>query len=262
MARVHFFSIVVAAAALFITITVTSTARAQVNTEPLRKRINAIGYSLVIEGSVTGSTGNTEGIQAGGGVAAGFATKPHLLFGYVRGDYSRFNHTTSVAKAFAHVRYNYEFTEWLWGELFAQMQSDEFQRLKLRTLFGVGPRFRVLHADTFDVYAGTAYMIERNVIAVAPGASDANEIVLARLSNYVTAHWDIDTRVVLATTLYVQPQISDFSNTRVLSENVFGFKVTKVLTASISGTVRYDSAPPSDVKTTDTEIKNSLSLVF
>src|SRR5262245_49670025 len=178
-------------------------ARAQVNTEPLRKRVNLVGYSFILEGTIIGSTGNTQGIQAGGGTGAGWASKPHLVFGYVRGDYSRFNHTTNVSKAFAHVRYNYEFLEWLWGELFGQMQTDAFQRMKLRQLAGIGPRVRALHADTFDVFVGTAYMLERNVISLDPTTSDRRQTLLARWSNYLTAHWDVDPRVVLTTTFYV-----------------------------------------------------------
>jgi len=239
-----------------------SAARAQVNTEPLRKRIKLTGYSFILEGTLTGDVGNTEGLTTGGGVGGGFARHPHLVFAYARGDYSRYAHVTSVSKTFAHLRYNYEFADWIWGEAFAQAQSDQFQRLKLRNLVGVGPRVRALHADTFDVFVGTAYMLERDVIAVAPGATDAHDFVIARWSNYVTAHWDVDPRVTLATTMYVQPQFTDFSNARVLSETLFVFKVTPILNASVSGTVRYDSAPPSQVKDTDAEIKNTLSLVF
>ncbi len=142
-------------------------ARAQVNTENLRKRIKAIGYSLIIEGTLTGDTGNTQGISVGGGIGGGWAHDPHLLFAYARFDYTKYAGVTSVDKTFAHVRYNYEFEKWLWGELFAQAQSDAFQRLELRNLFGIGPRARLFHdviPKDFDVYAGTGYMFERDAI--------------------------------------------------------------------------------------------------
>ena len=237
-------------------------ARAQVNTEPLRKRIKAVGYSLIVEGALTGDTGNTEGIQAGGGGGAGLSSDPNLAFVYGHADYSRFNGVTQVAKTFLHARYNYEVREWLWGELFGQLQSDQFQRIKLRSLAGIGPRARLLHADTFDAFLGTAYMLERDVVDIQPGSGDRRNIVLARWSSYLTAHWDVDTRVTLATTMYVQPQITDFSNCRLLSETLLLFKITKIFSASVSGVIRYDSAPPSGVKTTDTEIKNALTLTL
>jgi hypothetical protein len=240
-------------------------ARAQVNTENLRKRVKVTGYTLLLEGSLTGDTGNTEGITAGGGVGAGWAHHPHLVFGYARADYAKYAGVTSVNKSFAHARYNYEFIDWAWAELFAQAQSDQFQRMKLRSLFGAGPRFRLAHADAgkgFDVFYGTAYMLERDVISVAPGAGDANVQVWHRWSNYLTAQWELDERVILATSIYVQPVFDDFPNVRVLDETLFTFKVTKLLAASIAGAVHYDSTPPTAVKTTDLEIKNSLTLTF
>jgi hypothetical protein len=240
-------------------------AHAQVNTENLRKRVKVVGYTLLVEGSLTGDTGNTTGLTAGGGIGGGLAYAPHLAFAYARADYSRYSDVTSVAKSFAHARYNYEFAPWAWGEVFAQAQSDQFQRLKIRNLAGLGPRFRVLHLVTpeeLDVFYGTAYMFERDVISVAPGATDANVQTWNRWSNYVTVQWQLDERVILASTIYVQPALDDWSNVRVLDETLFTFKVTKLLAASIAGTVRYDSAPPTEVKRTDTEVKSSLSLTF
>jgi hypothetical protein len=265
-------------------------ARAQVNTENLRKRIKVVGYSLIIEGSLTGDTGNTEGISVGGGLGGGFAKDPHLLFGYARFDYTKYAGVTSVDKTFAHLRYNYEFASWVWGELFAQAQSDAFQRLALRNLFGVGPRFRVIHtappapaaaagatpeaakaaaasaaAQSFDVYAGTSYMFERDAIAPQAGAvgpEDRRIQVWHRWNNYVTVQWEMDPRAILATTIYVQPAFNDFGDVRLLSETLLTFKVTKVFTAGIAASVRYDSEPPTGVLTTDTEIKNTLALTF
>jgi hypothetical protein len=117
-------------------------------------------------------------------------------------------------------------------------------------------------ADEIDVYLGVAYMLERDVVAVAVGAPDASLQIWHRVSSYATAQWQVDDRVLLATTMYVQPAVPDYDNVRLLSETVATFKVTKRLAASLSATVRYDSAPPSGVKTTDTEVKNTLSVTF
>ena len=269
-------SFVVVALAL----TLVNSARAQVNTENLRKRIKVIGYTFIVEGSVTADTGNTEGITAGGGVGGGFASDPHLVFAYARADYAQYSGVTSIDKTFAHVRYNYEFENWLWGEVYGQAQSDHFERLELRDLVGCGPRFRVAHVpgapppatkegaaapstpDEFDVYVGTSYMYERDAIAVAPGAPDANRQVWNRWSSYVSVQWQADARMIFATTLYVEPAIPDYGNVLVLSDSVATFKVTKRLAASLSASVRYNSAPPTEVQTTDVEIKNTLLLTF
>jgi hypothetical protein len=243
-------------------------AHGQVNTESLRKRIKTLGYSLILEGSLTADTGNTEGIAAGGGVGGGWAHNPNLLFAYARFDYTKFSGVESVNKTFAHARYNYEVEPWLWGELFAQAQSDAFQRLGLRSLFGAGPRIRVLHdivQKDFDVFLGSAYMFERDAITAVAGATGPQNQsiqVWHRWSNYVTLQWALDARVALASTMYVQPAITDFGDVRLLSETLFTFKMTKVLTAGIAGSVRYDSEPPTGVLRTDTELKNTLLITY
>jgi hypothetical protein len=261
-------------------------ARAQVNTEILRKRIKTSGYSVIVEESVTGDLGNTQGISIGSGLGGGWASEPHLIFAYGRFDFTRYSGTTSVNKTFAHARYDYEFERWLWGEVFTQIQSDEFQRLDLRNLVGAGPRFRIVHvADTaegpvtttagvpavkpptqiLDVYAGTAYMLERDVITAEVGATgpqNQSVQIWNRWSNYLTVSWQMDPRAIIATTLYAQPAINDFHNIRVLDETLFTFAVTKVFVAGISATVRYDSEPPTGVQTTDVEIKNTLGVTF
>jgi putative salt-induced outer membrane protein YdiY len=243
-------------------------ARAQVNTETLRKRIKVVGYSLIVEGSLTADTGNTEGIAAGAGLGGGWAGGPHLLFAYGRFDYTKYADVESVNKSFAHARYDYEFLPWLWGEVFAQAQSDAFQRLDLRNLWGTGPRFRVLHVpapSSLDVYLGTAYMLERDAITAVVGATGAQNQsiqVWHRWSSYASTTWEIDPRAVVSSTMYVQPAITDFGDVRLLNETLLTFKITKVFSAGLSASVRYDSEPPTGVLPTDTEVKNSLLLTY
>ena len=257
-------------------------AHAQVNTENLRKKIKTTGYSFIADGSLTGDTGNTQGIAVGGGLGGGWAHERHLLFAYARADYMKYGGVASVNKTFAHARYNYEFLRYVWGEIFAQAQSDAFQRLDLRNLFGLGPRFRVAHAlvgdgvpvvhhgvrgaqENFDVFVGTAYMLERDAITAEPGTTGAQNQAIQiwhRWSNYLTIQWELDERAIVATTLYVQPAFNDFVDVRLLSETLFTFKVTKVFSASISGSVHYDSEPPTGVLPTDVEVKNTLSVTF
>lgn len=249
-------------------LTIASAGSAQVNTESLRKRIKVVGYSFIAEGSLTADTGNTEGITVGGGLGGGWARDPHLLFAYARLDYAKYNDVESVNKTFAHLRYNYEFEKWLWGEAFVQAQSDAFQRLDLRNLFGLGPRFRVLHgalAKEFDVYLGTAYMLERDAITAEVGATGPQNQsiqVWHRWSNYVSIQWTVDERVTLGTTMYVQPALTDFGDVRLLNETLCTFKITKVFSAGLSGVIRYDSEPPTGVLPTDMEVKNSLLLTY
>ena len=257
------------------------TAEAQVNTETLRKRIKAVGYSVIVEEAITGDVGNTQGISVGAGLGGGWASDRHLVFGYARLDYSKYAGVTSVDKTFAHVRYDYEFEPWLWGEIFAQAQSDAFELLDVRNLVGIGPRARLAHAEsfdaraagaaakvpvsTFDVYFGTAYMFERDKISAelgSTGSENQSVQIWHRWSNYVTLQWQIDPRAIVATTFYAQPVFDHFGNVRILSDTLFTFHVTKVFSAGIAASIRYDSEPPTGVLRGDGEIKNTLGVTF
>jgi hypothetical protein len=238
------------------------TVRAQVNTEPLRKRIKQKGFSFILEGTFDGRTGNTRGVTANGLIGGGVATGDHLAFAFGRVDYSKLNGTLGVDKTFAHVRYNYEVARWAWAELFAQAQSDVFQRIKIRNLFGAGPRIALYEDNQLGLFLGVAYMYERDVIEVKPGATDVRTPTHHRVSSYLSAHATLSDGIDAVTTTYAQPRIDDASDIRILSESGFVFKVTKTLSTSIVFTAHYDSNPPTGVLTTDTELKNAITLTL
>jgi hypothetical protein len=237
-------------------------ARAQVNTEPLRKKIKATGWSVSIQGSLDAREGNTTGVDASAGGGTGFQTGRHMAFIFGSAEFARYNDTTSIDNSFVHARYNYEFLSWLWGEAFAQAQTDQFQRILLRDLVGVGPRFAIYQSKDFDVYFGTGWMVEHDTIDVLPGSNDRADYYAHRWNNYVSINYQLDTRVTFASTLYAQPRWNDFSDVRMLEETALIFKITKVLSAAITGSYHYDSQPPAGVKTTDIDVKNVLSVTF
>jgi putative salt-induced outer membrane protein YdiY len=252
-------------------------ANAQVNTEPLRKKIKAKGWSLALEASLTGRTGNTDGMDASSGLGLGWSRGPHLAFVYGAEDYAKFDDAVTVANGFAHARYNYEFLPWLWGEAFAQAQSDEFQRLRLRNLFGAGARIAVVQQKLeshnektkeeetrkeIDVYVGLSYMFERDVFLYLPDTPIEEFIIAHRANAYVSVNYQLDSRVNFVSTLYVQPRFDDPSDIRVLNETSLIYKMNKRLSASINFMLRYDSVLPPGVLPLDTLLKNTLSMNF
>lgn len=236
-------------------------ARAQVNVEPLRQKVRAQGVSGDIRGSISGTTGNTEGITAGGGLLVGVGGGPHLVFLNATGDYSRVNGTLLVDKAFAHLRYNYQLTDWLWAEAFTQIEEDHFRRIQDRELLGTGPRFGVLQSAPLSLFYGTAYMLERTRLN-ADIAGENRSTIAHRWSNYLALAYQPDERVQLTNTTYYQPRFDDFSDYHLLSVTGLDFKVTDLLHTRIDSTVRYESRVPQGVKTTDVAVKNSIVVKF
>ncbi len=108
-------------------------------------------------------------------------------------------------------------------------------------------------------------MFERDAISAEAGSTGPENQAIQiwhRWSNYLTLEWQIDPRAIIAATAYVQPAFDHFGNVRILSDTLFTFRVTKVFTAGVAASVRYDSEPPTDVLRTDGEIKNTLAVTF
>ncbi len=242
--------------------TVTAEAKAQVNTEPLRKRIKNKGFSFILEGTFDGHTGNTQGVTADGVIGAGVSSGRSLVFAFASADYSKLNGSLGVDKSFAHLRYDYEIARPVWWEWFAQAQSDVFQRIEIRTLLGSGPRFALYDDDKLGLFSGVAYMLERDVINVEAGADEARTPIFHRLSLYLSAHAALDDGIDAVTTTYVQPRFDDPSDIRILSESGFIFKIGKRFSVSVTFSAHYDSNPPIGVLPTDTELKNAIALTL
>jgi hypothetical protein len=243
--------------------TVSSAARAQVNVETLRGDLREKPATAQLEGSFTGRIGNVEGVVAGGGANGAARTGNHRFYASTSGDYTRFSHETRVSKSFVHLRHNYVLLhDWLLAELFVQQQHDKFQRLLLRELFGVGPRFVLADEADIRVAYGTSWMLEYERIAVASGAPDNPEIVAQRWNNYLSAMVRPDDRVRTVATIYVQPRFDAISDVRVLLETAVQTEVTKVFALKVLATMRYDTQPPTGVKRTDIEVKNAIVVKF
>ena len=237
-------------------------ADAQVNTEPLRAKIHEQGMSGLIQGTLDGHTGNTSGVTADGLIGGGFATGKHLGFGFASADYSRLNGTLGVDKSFVHLRYDYELHASWWWEFFAQGQSDVFQRIEIRDLFGTGPRLALYSDPVVKFYLGIAYMFENDVTTPEVGQAGEWRPVTQRVSAYLTEHAKLPDNIVTVATVYFQPDIVDPSDVRVSMDAGFLFAVSKWLSTSVTFSGHFDSRPPPGVLPTDTELKNAIALTW
>ncbi|MBX3189141.1 MAG: DUF481 domain-containing protein [Labilithrix sp.] len=235
---------------------------AQINVERLRDDLRLSPALASLEGSFTGRTGNVESLVVGAGAMGAARWRRNSFFASTQADYARFGSETRVSKSFIHLRYDYDLLPWLAAEAFVQQQQDKFQRLNLRELIGTGPRFLIADERDVRVAYGMAYMLEYERIAVPAGAPDDPVVVAHRWSNYLTATWQMDSRVRLVGTTYLQPRFDAFGDFRVLFESALTTEIAKRLAVKVLVTVRYDSRPPTDVKPTDAEIKNSIVVTF
>ncbi len=243
-------------------LTVAAPARAQVNTETLRRDVRTKPFFLSFDGSFTGRAGNVTGIVAGGGFFAGTQLGDHLAFARGQADYTEFDSVVKVARLFAHARYNYHLLGPFTSEAFTQIQRDKFLRLELRNLYGAGLRTGLVEERSFETYLGTGAMVEYEIEGTTAKDPNPNHVLAYRAALYLAPSWAIAKPMRLSTVLYVQPRFDDPRDTRIFDETIFTTDVSPRLKVRIGVSFRYDTQPPDTVKAWDVEVRNSLALVL
>ena len=249
--------VLVAAWAAAVVLLVGAPARAQVNAEALRSTLRQNPNFLWLEGALVGRTGNTETMTFSASAFGGLTSEPHLFFSRLSADYGQARGDTTVARWMAHVRYNYRLTSFTALETLAQVQHDRFRRLAVRDLYGAGLRFDFLRVDDVELFAGTTYLFEHEVLEAVPGSASYKHF-WHRSSNYAGVNMRAAPLVELSSVTYAQPRFDRPLDFRILSETLVSFTISKLLSARISASIWYDNRPPFGVRTYDVEIKNSL----
>jgi hypothetical protein len=232
-------------------------ASAQVNAEALRSTLRQNPRFLWIEGSLVGRAGNTETMTFGASAFGGVTSAPHLFFSRLSADYGHARGESTVARWMAHARYNYALVGPVSLEALTQVQHDRFRRLAVRDLYGAGLRFDIVKETDLEIFAGTTYLFEHEVLESVPGSASYDN-VWHRSSNYAGANLRVAPVVDFSSVTYAQPRFDRPLDFRILSETFVSFNITKLLAARVSASVWYDNRPPFGVRTYDVEVKNSL----
>ncbi len=251
-----------------------------VNAEVLRPNPFRAGWSGGLDGSFALSRGNIELLDLGGGARVQFqtlhpqpaatrgaaATVPFVyqrVFLSGQGRFADRAGTPFINQTFAHLRWTAMWHPRVGSDVFAQFQSNEFQRLRGRALVGFGARFEIVHEPVFMLWAGTGYMFEYNRIDVLPGATDAPESFEHRWTNYLTMRLAVlNGQLLMQNTLYVQPRFDAVTDLRLLEEFEALAKVTDVFAFGTTVSLFFDSAPPTGVRDTDLRLLTTVRLSF
>lgn len=240
-----------------------SAAAQVVNVEGLRKSLTEPGVHGKLGGSITTYNGNTRGTELGGAALIGYRQERHLAYLNTSANYSNMGGDVRVANAFLHFRYNYVFSELVAGELFAQSESDRFRRLRLRSLVGIGPRLSIVQGETVSLFYGLAYMFEHTTLGDSLADRRVRPDDVHRINNYAALLVVLDPeRAQLANTIYLQPRADDLRDMRLLDVLSLEVSITGRISASLQGTLRYESPVPRPLKRADLMVKNMLGLTF
>jgi len=256
-------------------------AGAQVNTEALRPRIMQAGLSGTTDFSLGIAKGNVDYVDVGGGLRMELQSlRPPRAEGGLRFAAQRFFVAANaryaertgqtenaprpfVNQTFVHARWTGMWRERFGTELFAQVQTNEFLRLRVRTLGGTGLRFEIVHEEPLQLWIGTGTMLEYNRIDVAPGALDAPTEVSHRSTSYLGIRSALREKSLLFQGIaYIQPTWKTPSDLRALFELEALVKLTEAFSLGNTLSVLYDTRPPTSVRSTDLRLTTSLKISF
>lgn len=229
-----------------------------VNVQPAASRGGTDGLSGEVSGSLRWTTGNTEVTELIGTAGVLWIDGANRIYFAGRSNYSLDDGEAFINQTFEHLRYRRRFQSWLSGESFVQHEYDEFRRLSLRALLGVGPRFDLPVPPELELAFGTAPMLEYERYTTGPESDSGEELLHVRWSNYVYASVALDKAISATHTTYLQPRFDDFSDYRLLSETSLAVQGNAWLGVKLSFVLAYDSRPPDEVEKRDTALTTAL----
>jgi hypothetical protein len=139
---------------------------------------------------------------------------------------------------FEHLRYNYDVSDRIVWEIYAQGQYNERIRLRLRTLAGTGFRFKLIRNATTRLYLGTSYFYEQTRFRDTTLPFFNN-----RLSIYASFSQKIGFSARFASTTYCQPILENRASVRWSSDNSLVFPFSKKLAFRANFNLTYDTDP-------------------
>jgi len=239
-----------------------SAVAAQVNIEAQRQIPSDSGLSGTLAADLELRTGNVEHFRIGIAGRLDYTTRSTTTFLVGRGRLglvgsNRFNNAGLV-----HLRHG-----WLWRsrvipELFAQVNYDEPRRLAFRSVAGGGLRMRLTDTESVGLWFATGYMFEYERLDLPDTASHPRTTSIHRWSSYLTGRLNAGDHLTLLCTVYAQPQVDEPADFRLLSEMSLGISITQTLSLTVGFGLRWDSRPPDEVVSLDTELRNGIAVTF
>jgi putative salt-induced outer membrane protein YdiY len=161
---------------------------------------------------------------------------------------------TSVHRGSAHLRYSYANNVFFTKEVFTQSEFDKFRDLDFRQLFGLGLRTSLKKVTESKLYLGYGFFYEFEKYSTS---ADEKRI---RFNSYLSYYNDIADNINISFILYVQPEVGDFSDTRVIFSPIVKSQINKKISMSSSIDYRLDTKPVNNNKKYD--LSYNMGLIY
>ena len=204
------------------------------------------GNAQVLDASVSGTAGTLAGRHW-----------PRVFFG------TRYLSTrkSSVLDAqFLQLRYSYVLAPAARTFHFLQAQKNETLLLRSRWLIGTGARTVLLASGRGALDLGTGLMGEWETLDPGRlGMDEDRRTATLRMANLLVFSWEADGGPEILNILYVQPDLSEFGDVRILNDLGLTAPVTERIGLTVSLEWRRDSRPPAALGKDDLRLSTSIS---
>ena len=204
-----------------------------VNMESARKE-NLSGFHFQANLGLNGSSGTVDRTNYSVETRLDFNSDKWQRFGVF--SYKREEKDDSITSnnTFFHLRAVRKVNSLFSWEIFTQLSEKPLQKIKRRELFGAGVRLSPFKS-----------------LRIGLGLFDENEERIlsetrktTRLNTYITNNFKISDTATFESTLYIQPDIDDFSEVRSFFVAGLRLKINEKFSSIISYENTYDSSPP------------------
>ena len=227
---------------------------AQVNIEKFRSVERNKGPSGYVELDLSSRSGNVDITELSMSCRSDYTWETMNSFVIVKVDYGWSESKRFSDEALAHVRHVFRTDMILQPEVFLQIDYNKKRLLLYRDLLGSGLQMRLLERTQWKLNWGTALMLEHEKHDIEVRDDKDNETNLVRWSNYLTTSLIVSERIAWTSTNYIQPDIQNFGDVRILCDSSLEVGLGKQLTLVVTFLLRYDSEPLVGVESTDTDL--------
>ncbi len=205
------------------------------------------GNAHVLDASTSGMIGTLRGRHW-----------PRAIFG---GRYLSTRKSSVLDAEFLQLRYSYVFSSATRTFHFLQAQKNRTLLLRSRWLVGGGVRTTVASSRRGTLALGSGVMGEWE--ALDPdrlGAEEGRRARALRMANLLVFSWEADRGPRILNILYVQPDIAEFSDVRILNDLALIAPLTDRIRSTLSLEWRRDTRPPASLEKDDLRLTAGLAL--
>ncbi len=235
---------------------------AQVNIEALRRDDPSSGLAGTLAAELSVRTGSVDLVQLGIAGRLDYVAGSATTFFVGQGSIGLLSGSRFTNAGLAHLRQSMAVRPWLVPEAYVQANYDERRLLELRLLAGGGVRVRIADDPHARLWAATGAMVEHERLDLPDTVGTDPRTTVVRSSSYVALRVTAAENLVVSSTTYIQPHVSDLGDVRVLENFALAVAVTRTVALAVAFDLRYDSRPPVTVPSLDTALKSGVTLTF